>query len=192
MPSHGSLDTSDDYSGPVQGPTHPRATAFTFQGSFTVFFDIGPLKLVALMVLAVVIFGPDKLPKLVSEAMGFIRKVRAFSDAAKEDIRKELGPEFKDFEFEDLNPKTFVRKQLATHGEEFGLSELQELKNGFTKDANSAVAAVKAAQRDPLNLAGDTAGETAGAKVDIAKGAPAPAPAPLAVGEAAPYDLDAT
>ena len=152
------------------------------------FFDIGPLKLVALVVLAVVIFGPDKLPKLISEAMGFVRKIREFSDAAKEDIRKELGPEFKDFEFEDLNPKTFVRKQLATHGDEFGLSELQELKNGFTKDATSAAAAVRAAQRDPLNLAGDKAVE----KVDIAKGAPAAASAPLAVGEQAPYDLDAT
>ena len=28
-------------------------------------------------------------------------------DAAA-DIREELGPEFKDFEFEDLNPKTFI------------------------------------------------------------------------------------
>ncbi|MDT7577463.1 MAG: sec-independent protein translocase protein TatB, partial [Pseudonocardiales bacterium] len=69
-------------------------------------FDISPFKLVALVVLAVIIFGPDKLPKLVAEVMSFVRKVRQFSETAKEDIRKELGPEFKDFEFEDLNPKT--------------------------------------------------------------------------------------
>ena len=154
------------------------------------FFDIGPLKLVALVVIAVVIFGPDKLPKLISEAMGFIRKVREFSDAAKEDIRKELGPEFKDFEFEDLNPKTFVRKQLATHGDEFGLKELQELKNGFTKDAADATAAVRAAQRDPLGLGGAESGSGTAAeeKVDMAK-TPAAPPAP---GEPVPYDLDAT
>lgn len=139
-------------------------------------FDIGPIKLVALVILAVVIFGPDKLPKLVAEAMGFIRKLREFSESAKQDIRKELGPEFQDFEFEDLNPKTFVRKQLAQHGDDFGLGELQELKNGFTKDAADATAAVKAAQRDPL------------AKVALDK----PAAAPLATGEPAPYDLDAT
>ena len=47
---------------------------------------------------------------------GFIRKIREFSDSAKEDIRSELGPEFKDFEFEDLNPKTFIRKQLDRRG----------------------------------------------------------------------------
>ncbi|QMU75196.1 Sec-independent protein translocase subunit TatB [Streptacidiphilus sp. PB12-B1b] len=143
------------------------------------FFDIGPIKLVALVILAVVIFGPDKLPKLVSEAMGFIRKIREFSESAKADIRKELGPEFKDFEFEDLNPKTFVRKQLAAHGDDFGLGELQELKNGFSKDAASATAAVRSAQRDPLG------------KVQLDKPAGAVA-APLAAGEATPYDLDAT
>ncbi|ARF57270.1 sec-independent translocase [Streptomyces gilvosporeus] len=94
------------------------------------FFDIGPLELVALVILAVLIFGPDKLPKVIQDVMGFIRKVRAFSDSAKEDIRSELGPEFKDFEFEDLKPKNFVRKHVLEK-DEYGLKELQEIRNGF-------------------------------------------------------------
>ncbi|MBP2063861.1 sec-independent protein translocase protein TatB [Streptomyces iranensis] len=57
----------------------------------------------------------------------FIRKIREFSDSAKEDIRSELGPEFKDFEFEDLNPKTFVRKHVLD-SDELGL---KEIRNGF-------------------------------------------------------------
>ncbi|NUS12372.1 MAG: Sec-independent protein translocase subunit TatB [Streptomyces sp.] len=91
------------------------------------FFDIGPLELVALVVLAVLVFGPDKLPKVIQDTMAFIRKVREFSDSAKEDIRRELGPEFKDFEFEDLNPKTFIRKNLMNDEDEYGLKELQEI-----------------------------------------------------------------
>jgi sec-independent protein translocase protein TatB len=77
-----------------------------------VFNDIGPLEILALVILAVVVFGPEKLPKVIQDAARFIRKVREFSDNAKQDIRAELGPDFKDFDFEDLNPKTFVRKQL--------------------------------------------------------------------------------
>jgi sec-independent protein translocase protein TatB len=150
-------------------------------------FDISPFKLVALVVLAVIIFGPDKLPKLVSEVMGFIRKVREFSDSAKEDIRKELGPEFKDFEFEDLNPKTFVRKQLATHGEEYGLGEIQALKNGFSKDAAGASAALKAARADPLaKVAGPE--EAGSGSIDMTK----PGTAARTEHERPPYDLDAT
>ncbi|MET9452417.1 sec-independent translocase [Streptomyces cinerochromogenes] len=90
------------------------------------FNDIGPLELVTIIVLAVLVFGPDKLPKVIQDVMRTIRKIREFSESAKQDIRNELGPEFKDFEFEDLNPKTFIRKQLDN--EELGL---KEIRNGF-------------------------------------------------------------
>ncbi|WP_030619557.1 sec-independent translocase [Streptomyces sclerotialus] len=105
------------------------------------FFDIGPLELVALVILAVLIFGPDKLPKVIQDVTGFIRKVRQFSDSAKEDIRSELGPEFKDFEFEDLNPKNFVRKHVLEK-EEYGL---QEIRDGF--DVKQEMAEVTEAVR---------------------------------------------
>ena len=90
------------------------------------FNDIGPLELVTLVVLAVLVFGPDKLPKFIQDVTRTIRKIREFSESAKQDIRSELGPEFKDFEFEDLNPKTFLRKHLEN--EDLGL---KEIRNGF-------------------------------------------------------------
>lgn len=90
------------------------------------FNDIGALELLTLGVLAVLVFGPDKLPKLIQDVTRTIRKIREFSDSAKEDIRTELGPQFKDFEFEDLNPKTFVRKQLMDGNDDLGLKEIRE------------------------------------------------------------------
>ncbi|MEU0097403.1 sec-independent translocase [Streptomyces sp. NPDC006267] len=90
------------------------------------FNDIGALELLTLGVLAVLVFGPDKLPKLIQDLTRTVRKIREFSDSAKEDIRTELGPQFKDFEFEDLNPKTFVRKQLMDGNDDLGLKEIRE------------------------------------------------------------------
>jgi sec-independent protein translocase protein TatB len=150
------------------------------------FFDISPLEMVVLVVLAVVIFGPDKLPKLVQDAMGIIRKIREFSDSAKEDIRKELGPEYQDFEFQDLNPKTFVRKQMQRHGDEFGLNEIQELKNGFTRDATDAAAAVKSVRSDPLGKVAPDSTPASGASGAVNGSAAASAD------ERPPYDLEAT
>ncbi|MEU7483147.1 sec-independent translocase [Streptomyces sp. NPDC042319] len=152
------------------------------------FFDIGPLELVALVVLAILIFGPDKLPKVIQDVTGFIRKVRQFSDSAKEDIRSELGPEFKDFEFEDLNPKNFVRKHVLEK-EEYGL---QEIRNGF--DVKQEMAEVTEAVRG--NGSDDGGGvrhsltkETpaaGGGTLDLTKReTPAPADRP-------PFDADAT
>ncbi|MFF7179380.1 sec-independent translocase [Streptomyces sp. NPDC008121] len=105
------------------------------------FNDLGILELVALVVLAVLIFGPDKLPKVIQDVSRFIRKVRDFSESAKQDIRTELGPEFKDFEFEDLNPKTFLRKQLED-SEDF--KELKDLRGSFDlkKEMNDVADAV--------------------------------------------------
>ncbi|MGW7460715.1 sec-independent translocase [Streptomyces sp. NPDC054797] len=103
------------------------------------FNDIGALELVTIVVLGILIFGPDKLPKVIQDVTGVIRKIRAFSDSAKQDIRSELGSEFKDFEFEDLNPKTFIRKQLTEN------EDLKELRSSFDlrKELNEVSDAVK-------------------------------------------------
>ncbi|WP_369386419.1 sec-independent translocase [Streptomyces sp. CG1] len=88
------------------------------------FFDMSPLKLATLVVLAVLVFGPGKVPEIIQNVSAFIRKVRAISESAKQDIRSELGPEFRDFEFEDLHPKTFVRKHMLD-ADGLGLDEIR-------------------------------------------------------------------
>lgn len=162
------------------------------------FFDIGPLELVALVVLAVLVFGPDKLPKVIQDTMAFIRKVRAFSDSAKEDIRRELGPEFKDFEFEDLNPKTFIRKNLMSgEGEdEYGLNDLKELRDSFdlrkemaeVTDAVNGVEPAAAASGGSGAASGPASGG-GGANGSTAAGDRLKK---LGPGEPPPFDADAT
>lgn len=120
------------------------------------FNDIGALELVTLVILAVLVFGPDKLPKVIQDVSRFIRKVREFSDNAKEDIRSELGPEFKDFDFEDLNPKKFVRKQLSEHEDDLGLKDIRSSFN-LKKEINDVADSVHGRGDD---TAGDDSGKT--------------------------------
>ena len=74
-------------------------------------FDLSILKLLILAVIALVIFGPDELPKIASRAGRALRDLRRIADSAKNDLLEGLGPEFA-FEVEDLNPKRFVHKHL--------------------------------------------------------------------------------
>lgn len=162
------------------------------------FNDIGALELVTLVVLAVLIFGPDKLPKVIQDISGFIRKVRDFSDNAKRDIRDELGPEFKDFEFEDLNPKTFIRKQLDN--EELGI---KEIRNGFDmrKEMAEVTDSVNGRDSDSANGSGGS-GSGASTGPDLRKGGgpdlekrpenPEKRPANPEKDERPPFDYDAT
>jgi sec-independent protein translocase protein TatB len=75
-------------------------------------FDLSIPKLLVLAVIALVIFGPNELPKIASQAGRALRDLRRIAEGAKNDLREGLGPEFADFEIEDLNPKRFVQKHL--------------------------------------------------------------------------------
>ncbi|MFF5934662.1 sec-independent translocase [Streptomyces sp. NPDC012508] len=145
------------------------------------FNDIGILELVTLVVLAVLVFGPDKLPKVIQDVSRFIRKVREFSESAKHDIRSELGPEFKDFEFEDLNPKTFLRKQLDGNED---LKELKELRSSFDlkKEMNEVADAVNGREAESPAVPATVNGSP-----DLLKKQDKPG-----TDERPPYDSDAT
>ncbi|MFC7305017.1 sec-independent translocase [Streptomyces monticola] len=154
------------------------------------FNDIGALELVTLVVLAVLVFGPDKLPKVIQDISGFIRKVRAFSDSAKRDIREELGPEFKDFEFEDLNPKTYLRKQLDN--DDLGL---KEIRNGFDLRKEMADVTDAVNGHDSESVASPSSAGSSGAGPNMSKGGGPDLqkrPQNLDPGERPPFDSDAT
>ena len=76
-------------------------------------FDIGAGELLGLGVVALVLVGPNKLPTFAADAAKFIRKVRNLANAATNDLRDNLGPGFEDLSVSDLNPKTFIKRQVA-------------------------------------------------------------------------------
>lgn len=76
------------------------------------FFDIGGGELIGLAVLALILVGPERLPKLASEAASLIRRIQRISQTATQELRENLGPGFENLQPADLNPKTFIRKQL--------------------------------------------------------------------------------
>lgn len=75
-------------------------------------FDLSFTKLLVLAVIALLIFGPDQLPKIAGQAGRALRDLRRIAESAKADLQEGLGPEFRDFDVNDLNPKAFVRKHL--------------------------------------------------------------------------------
>jgi sec-independent protein translocase protein TatB len=77
-------------------------------------FDLSLPKLLILAVIALVVFGPNELPKMASKAGKALRELRKIAEGAKTDLRQGLGPEFSDFDLDDLNPRRFVQKHLLS------------------------------------------------------------------------------
>ncbi len=76
------------------------------------FGSVGYMEIAVLLVAALLIFGPDKLPGVVRDAAQMLRSVRTMAKDARKQIKTELGPEFSDFDMDSLNPRSFVRKNL--------------------------------------------------------------------------------
>jgi sec-independent protein translocase protein TatB len=75
-------------------------------------FDLSLPKLLILAVLALVVFGPNELPKMAAQAGRALRELRRIAEGARADLSEGLGPEFSDFDVDDLNPRRFVQKHL--------------------------------------------------------------------------------
>ena len=53
-------------------------------------FDIGFWELVIIAIIALVVIGPDRLPKFARDAGHFVAKIRKFIQTARRELEKEL------------------------------------------------------------------------------------------------------
>jgi sec-independent protein translocase protein TatB len=83
-----------------------------------VFESLGWGEIAVLLVLALFVFGPDRLPGLASDAGKLLRGVRRQVKSMTEDLKTELGPELGDVDLASLHPRTFVQKHLLSDDDE--------------------------------------------------------------------------
>lgn len=115
-------------------------------------FGIDAVDLVLIIILAVVMFGPEKLPEYSRKAARVFVYLRDIANNAKSTIGNELGPEYANMELRDLHPKAFIAKHLK---EEVALldeakrelEQAQRLLKETTKDVEGVAESAKDAVR---------------------------------------------
>ena len=78
-------------------------------------FGLGFGEISAIVIVAIIVFGPDRLPELAKQAAGFLKTFRKMAQNAKSELRNELGDDFKDLgldELRSLDPRQVVRDAL--------------------------------------------------------------------------------
>src|SRR5438309_1086434 len=68
--------------------------------------------MLVLVAVALIVFGPDKLPQLAKDAARMLRTLRDIAQGARSQLNSELGPEFADFDLSSLNPRTAIKNAL--------------------------------------------------------------------------------
>ena len=72
----------------------------------------GPAEIAVLIILAVLMFGPDKVPEMARKAARVYHYLRNIANNTRDQLRSELGPQFADLDYQDLKPQNFVRKYV--------------------------------------------------------------------------------
>jgi len=75
-------------------------------------FGVGLPELAVIAFVAVLVFGPDKLPEFARQAGRLARQVRGFANQARDELREELGPEYADLHLRHLDPRAIVKKHI--------------------------------------------------------------------------------
>jgi sec-independent protein translocase protein TatB len=76
-------------------------------------FGVGLPEFAVIAVIAIFVFGPDKLPDLARQAGRMARQVKRMANNARDELREELGPEYADLELRDLDPREIVRRHIS-------------------------------------------------------------------------------
>jgi sec-independent protein translocase protein TatB len=75
-------------------------------------FGVGIPELMVIAFVAVVVFGPEKLPDYARQAGRFVRQARNLARSAQDQLREELGPEYADLKLSDLDPRQAIRRHI--------------------------------------------------------------------------------
>jgi sec-independent protein translocase protein TatB len=75
-------------------------------------FDIGPGEVIGLAILALIVLGPEKLPRYAADAAKMLRQVRRMARDARSEVSRELGPELNDLKMKGLTPRGMLSKHL--------------------------------------------------------------------------------
>ena len=105
-------------------------------------FGVGLPELAVIAFVAVLVFGPDKLPDFARQAGRMVKTMRTFAHQARDELREELGPEYADLNLRDLDPRAIVKKHIY----EAMNSALEE-----DDEVRSAVVPIGVTERPPFD-----------------------------------------
>lgn len=140
-----------------------------------VIFGINGGEFLIILLVIVIVVGPERLPQYAEQLAHLVRKARSFITDAKQKVDTELGPEFRDVDWQKLDPRQYDPRRIVRET----LIEDTILDPNYGKKVSAEASAATAA--------------VAAARARSSEQAPSfPQFSPLPVGQTPPFDTEAT
>lgn len=122
------------------------------------FANVGWGEMLVLLVVGLVVLGPERLPGAIRWTSGALRQARDYISGATSQLREDLGPEFEDLreslselnKLRGMSPRAAITKHLLD-GDDSVLNALES----SVGDVKSAVVPPAVAQRPPATPASE-------------------------------------
>jgi len=90
-------------------------------------FDVGLPEFFVLGVVALLVFGPERLPEVAVQAARLIRRLRGMAESARSELTADLEPHMRELrELKELDPRKMAKRYVLDPVEEDGtLAELR-------------------------------------------------------------------
>jgi sec-independent protein translocase protein TatB len=120
------------------------------------FSNIGWGEMLVLVVIGLVVLGPERLPGAIRWTSNALRQARDYVSGATSSLREDLGPEFDDLreplaelnKLRGMTPRAAITKHLLD-GDDSIFSSLQDAKSAITDPVTGAVMPPTATQIPP-------------------------------------------
>jgi sec-independent protein translocase protein TatB len=75
--------------------------------------DINGWEFILLIVVAVVVLGPERMPEYAAKLGRLVRQARAMAEGAKGQLREQMGPEFDDIDWKQYDPRQYDPRRIV-------------------------------------------------------------------------------
>ncbi len=145
-------------------------------------FGINTPELIVIVILAVLVIGPTRLPGYLEKLKNLIREVRKMASGARETIKEEAGVDIDDIDWKKYDPRQYDPRRIIREAllDDDDVEKLNSLKMA----PGAAIASMMG--KDELKSKGDSEvlpGDAVPAAPEIER---------LADGQRAPFDVEAT
>ncbi|AKT51378.1 twin-arginine translocase TatA/TatE family subunit [Arsenicicoccus sp. oral taxon 190] len=76
-------------------------------------FGINGGEFIILILVALVVLGPERLPEYAAKLGQLVRQAKAYAEGAKTSLRDQMGPEFDDIDWRQYDPRQYDPRRIV-------------------------------------------------------------------------------
>jgi sec-independent protein translocase protein TatB len=76
-------------------------------------FDINGWEIIVLLLVAILVLGPERLPEYAAKLGKGVRQVRAMAEGARAQLKEQMGPEFDDINWRQYDPRQYDPRRIV-------------------------------------------------------------------------------